>query len=55
MWFDRHITMDPMLIHLIIGLSMQGTKPQYFYPGKTSYHSLAQCIKETYDEVEKGK
>jgi hypothetical protein len=44
-----------MLIHLITGLSMHGPDPQQFYPGQTSYHSLAQRIKEAYGEVEKGK
>jgi hypothetical protein len=55
MWLDRHITMDLTLIHLITRLSMQGPNPQQFYPGKTSYRSLAQCIEEAYDEVKKGK
>jgi hypothetical protein len=32
-----------------------GPDPQQFYPGKASDHSLAQRIKEAYDEVEKGK
>jgi hypothetical protein len=47
--------MDLVLIHLITGLSMQGPNPQQFYPGKTSYRSLAQHIKEYYGDVEKGK
>jgi hypothetical protein len=34
---------------------MPGPDPQHFYPGKTSDHSLAQCIKEDYGDVEKGK
>jgi hypothetical protein len=55
LWLDGHITVDLVLIHLIIGLSMQGPDPQQFYPGKTSNRSLAQHIKEAYDEVEKGK
>jgi hypothetical protein len=50
-----HLTMDPILIHLITGLSMQGPDPQQFYPGKNSDRSLAQCIKEDYGDVEKGK
>jgi hypothetical protein len=50
-----HITVDLTLIHLITGLSMQGPDPQHFYLGKTLYFSLAQHIKEAYDEVEKGK
>lgn len=55
LWLDRRTTVDPTLIHLITGLSMQGPNPQQFYLGKTSDRSLAQCIKEAYDEVEKGK
>jgi hypothetical protein len=55
MWLDRCIIMDPVLIHLITGLSMQGPDPQQFYPRKTSDHSLEQCIKEDYGDVEKGK
>jgi hypothetical protein len=54
-WIDRHMTMDLALIHLITGLSMQRPDPQQFYPGKTSDRSLAQRIKEDYDDVEKGK
>jgi hypothetical protein len=27
LWLDRHINVDPMLIHQIIGLSMQGLDP----------------------------
>jgi hypothetical protein len=46
---------DPTLIQLITGLSMQGLDPQQFYPGKAAYRSLAQCIKEDYGDVEKGK
>jgi hypothetical protein len=55
LWVDRHITVDPTLIHLITGLSMQGPNPQHFYPGKTYDRSLEQCIKEDYGIVEKGK
>jgi hypothetical protein len=36
-------------------LSMQGPDPQDFYPGKVADRTLAQRIKETYDDVEKGK
>jgi hypothetical protein len=54
MWLDMCIIVDPVLIHLIIGLSMQGLDPQHFYPGKTSDCSLAKCIKEAYNEVQKG-
>jgi hypothetical protein len=46
---------DPMLIHWITSLSLKGPNPQKFYPGKALDHSLAQCIKEAYREVEKGK
>jgi hypothetical protein len=35
LWLNRHITVDPTLIHLITGLSMQGPDPHQFYPGKT--------------------
>jgi hypothetical protein len=53
---DQCITVYPMLIHRIIGLSMQlGPDPQDFYPRKVADHALAQCIKETYGDVEKGK
>jgi hypothetical protein len=41
--------------HQITGLSMNGTDPREFYPRKASDRSLAQCIKEAYGEVEKGK
>jgi hypothetical protein len=41
LWLDRWITVDLTLIHLIIGLSMQGPDPQQFYPGKASDRSLA--------------
>jgi hypothetical protein len=33
---------------------MQGPKSQEFYPGKAFDCALAQRIKETYDDVEKG-
>jgi hypothetical protein len=55
LWLDRMIIMDPMLIHQITSLITKGPEPQHFYPGKASNHSLAQCIKEAYGEVEKGK
>jgi hypothetical protein len=48
------ITVDLMLIHRITGLSMQGPDPQDFYPGKATDRALAQKIKDTYDDVEKG-
>ena len=47
--------MDPTLIHMITELSMQGLDPHQFYPGKVTDSSLVQRIKETYDDVEKGK
>jgi hypothetical protein len=54
LWLDRCITIDLVLIHRITGLSMQGLDPQDFYPGKVADRALAQMIKETYDDVEKG-
>jgi hypothetical protein len=54
LWPYRHITIDPMLIHRITGLSMQGTDPQDFYPGKFVDRALAQKIKDTYGNIEKG-
>jgi hypothetical protein len=47
--------MDPALIHLITRLSMKGPDPHQLYPRKVADRSLVQCIKETYDDVEKGK
>jgi hypothetical protein len=55
LWLDRCITIDPMLIHRITELSMQGPDPQDFYPGKVVDCALAQKIKDSYDDVEKGK
>lgn len=46
--------MDPTLINWITGLSMQGLDPQDFYPGKMMDRALAQRIKDTYEDVEKG-
>jgi hypothetical protein len=54
LWLNHRITVDPMLINQITGLSMQGPDPQDFYPGKTMDRALAQKIKETYGDVEKG-
>jgi hypothetical protein len=54
LWLNHHITVDPTLINQITGLSMQGPDPQDFYPGKTADHALAQRIKDTYGDVEKG-
>jgi len=34
---------------------MQGPDPQDFYSGKVANHALEQHIKETFDNVEKGK
>jgi hypothetical protein len=54
LWLNRRIIVDPTLINRITGLSMQGPDPQDFYPGKTMDHALAQRIKDTYGDVEKG-
>jgi hypothetical protein len=54
LWLDHHITVDPMLIHRITRLSMKGPNPQDFYPGKATDCALAQKIKDTYGDVEKG-
>jgi hypothetical protein len=54
LWLDRRITVDPTLIHKIIGLSMQGPDPQDFYPRKVVDRALARRIKDTYGNVEKG-
>jgi hypothetical protein len=54
LWLDHRITVDPTLIHRITGLSMQGPDPQDFYPGKATDRALAQKIKDTYGDVEKG-
>jgi hypothetical protein len=54
LWLNHCITMDPMLINHITGLSMQGPDPHDFYPGKSMDHTLAQRIKDTYGNVEKG-
>jgi hypothetical protein len=48
------ITVDPTLINQITGLSMQGPDPQDFYLGKAMDRALAQKIKDTYGDVEKG-
>jgi hypothetical protein len=55
LWLDRRIIVDLTLIHRITGLSLKSPDPQQFYPRKTSDCSLAQHIKESYGEVEKGK
>jgi hypothetical protein len=55
LWLDKRVTVDPTLIYTITGISVQGPDPQKFYPGKAADRSLVQHIKETYDDVEKGK
>jgi hypothetical protein len=55
LWLNMCMTVDPILIHMITRLSMQGTDPQKFYLGKVFDCTLAQRIKDTYDDVEKGK
>jgi hypothetical protein len=55
LWLDRRITIDPTLIHQITRLSMQRPDPRDFYRGKVVDHTLAQQIKDTYGDVEKGK
>ena len=54
LWLNCHITMDPTLINRITGLSMQGPEPHDFYPRKSMDNALAQRIKDTYGDVEKG-
>jgi hypothetical protein len=54
LWLNRHITVDPTLIHMITGMSMQGPYPQDFYPGKAADRTLAQKIKDIYGDVKKG-
>jgi hypothetical protein len=55
LWLNLCITVDPMLINQIMGLSMQGPDPQEFYPGKAMDRALAQKIKDTCGDVEKGR
>jgi hypothetical protein len=54
LWLDHRIIIDPTLIHKITCLIMQGLDPQDFYPGKAVDRALAQKIKDTYGDVEKG-
>jgi hypothetical protein len=54
LWLNHRITVDPMLINQITGLSMQSPDPHDYYPGKTTDHALSQKIKEAYGDVEKG-
>jgi hypothetical protein len=35
LWLNSRITVDPVLINRITGLSMQGPDPHEYYPGKT--------------------
>jgi hypothetical protein len=41
LWLDHCIIVDPTLIHMIIGLSIQGPDPPEFYPGKATDQALA--------------
>jgi hypothetical protein len=43
-----------MLINHITGLSMKGPDPQEFYQGKSMDRALAQKLKHSYGNVEKG-
>jgi hypothetical protein len=54
LWLDRHITFNSTLINRITELSMQGLDLQEFYLGKATDRALAQRIKDTYGDVEKG-
>jgi hypothetical protein len=54
LWLNRRIIVYLTLINRIIGLSMQGLDPQYFYPCKTMDCALAHKIKDMYGDVEKG-
>jgi hypothetical protein len=54
LWLNLRIIVDLTLINHITKLSMKGPDPHYFYHGKTVDHILAQRIKETYGNVEKG-
>jgi hypothetical protein len=49
-----HRNRSDALIHRITILSMQGPDPQEFYSRKATDHALAQNIKDTYGDVEKG-
>jgi hypothetical protein len=54
LWLNHCITVDLTLINRITGLSIQGPDPQDFYLRKTADRALAQRIKDTYGDVEKG-
>jgi hypothetical protein len=41
LWLDRRITFNPVLIHRITRLSMQGLEPHDLYPGKFADRTLA--------------
>jgi hypothetical protein len=54
LWLNRRIIVDLTLINRITGISIQGPDPQDVYPRKIVDHALAQRIKDTYGDVEKG-
>jgi hypothetical protein len=54
LWLNHCITIDPKLFNWIMGLSMQGHEPQDFYLRKAMDCALAQRVKDTYGDVEKG-
>jgi hypothetical protein len=54
LWLDHRIIVYLTLIHRITGLSMQGPDLQNFYLEKVTDRALAQKIKDTYNDVEKG-
>jgi hypothetical protein len=54
LWLDQRIIVDSALIHRITGLTMQGPDPKDLYPGKATNHTLAERIKDTYGDLEKG-
>jgi hypothetical protein len=54
LWLSYCIIVDLALMNRITGLSMQGSDPHDYYPGKTTDHALSQEIKEAYGYVYKG-
>jgi hypothetical protein len=54
LWLNHYIVVDFTLINWITGLTMQGPDPQDFYLEKSMDRTLAQRIKDTYGDVEKG-
>jgi hypothetical protein len=54
LWLGYCIIVNLTLIHRITGLTMQGHDLQDFYLGKSIDCALAQKIKDTYNDVEKG-